>query len=591
MTFLMSAVLVQEASLSAYDTGGRPRAEWRRIEPGATFAGEAAITNGRVTVKAGAGGVELFGADARRATLPAAGAPVLMELTRGSATLAVGGLRVTLKRGDRFVEVRGEAVLRVEAPGRFAVLPDFFADDILVDARAWPDDRAELPSENLLLHFTGAGDSIVMAAFEHRDQDVRVTFDGRGELRRIAGSEIDFGKGGRIWLALLEAPGIWHAIDLPATPIVALDWTMPFAAQWRVDFTRRGGLTDSWDLLLQEKAGAEFIKPSWLENDGALLAASRTASGEIDRDAYKPGGPASERIGPDRKRWTTVLGHFHYPCWSDPEGRGFLQPLKHERATFAGPVLLYPLSRLSRTPADTTTPLDVMRQTLGMGPCRHLLDVEGQKQEHVGRATCHVRSLLNEIYGVGQQKQKAQEIDAYLGDALDFVTHIRARILAYVQWGRELREYLAAQKKAHPEMAEFLEEVGALAGEIETALEPRMKKMREHPVLEEIARRLPDPTTPVLVTELNRAFRERLAGYEGADWKERLKAEYTDPLTRIGGQQDDVVGECRWVVKALRQKAALRMATDPASAAVTAEIRARTQKILRAGAAYEGARH
>jgi len=52
-----------------------------------------------------------------------------------------------------------------------------------------------------------------------------------------------------------------------------------------------------------------------------------------------------------------------------------------------------------------------------------------------------------------------------------------------------------------------------------------------------------------------------------------------------------MVGECRWVVKALRQQAGILMARDPRMAAVATEIRARTQKMLRGGAAYEGARH
>ena len=100
-----------------------------------------------------------------------------------------------------------------------------------------------------------------------------------------------------------------------------------------------------------------------------------------------------------------------------------------------------------------------------------------------------------------------------------------------------------------------------------------------------------EPTTPALVTELNRVFRESFFDYEGSDWKERFKKEYTDPLTAIGGQQDEMVGECRWVAKALRQKAALAAALDPRLVPLAAEIRTRTQKVLRGGAAYEGARH
>src|SRR5207253_11325952 len=117
-----------------------------------------------------------------------------------------------------------------------------------------------------------------------------------------------------------------------------------------------------------------------------------------------------------------------------------------------------------------------------------------------------------------------------------------------------------------------------------------------HPTLKDIAAKVAqrggEATPPALAAELNRAFLANgLLGYDGTDWKDRIRKEYTDPLTTIGGHQDEMVGECRWVVKALRQKAGILMATDPRMAPIAAEIRARTQKMLRGGAAYEGARH
>src|SRR5205807_1955392 len=70
---------------------------------------------------------------------------------RGQAVTA----RFRLKRGDIAVQVEpgsGAGRLRVECPSRFVVLPDFFADDMLIDARAIPPNAAELPSENFVLH-------------------------------------------------------------------------------------------------------------------------------------------------------------------------------------------------------------------------------------------------------------------------------------------------------------------------------------------------------------------------------------------------------------------------------------------------------
>jgi hypothetical protein len=619
------------AGLAAWDTG-TPSAEaltpeavtqkngWKPLPTGesAALQGDAVVSNGRLVAvarKQGIG-VDLYALGSgqpifRTRLLLAPGATTeriaVTENGRGAVALEVaskaGAARFRFKKGVPFVEVQavaGAAPLRLECPTRFAVLPDFFADDILFDGRKVSLDRVELPSENFLLHFTGKQDALVMAVFENRAQDVRVTLAGTGDARAVTGSEIDFGKqGSKIWVAVLEGPGLWHTREVgPADTkkILPLDWKMPFVAQWRVDFTRRDGLTDSWDLLLPDPEGKGFIKPSWLAADGSRSAATRTATGEIDRDAYRPGGPASDRLGPDRKRWTTVLGHVQYPCWTDREGRGFLQPLAHTQLAFDGPVIIYPLTRLAETPLEAYTPVDVVRNTLGVGPCQHLLDVEGQRQEHVGRATCHVRTLLQEVYGGGRQKAERKAVETYIADALDFVTHIRNRVLAYVAFGKDLRQYLAEQRTAHPELREPLDALESLARQIDERVEPRARAILQHPTLKatvaKVVARKEEPTPPALAAQLNRDFLAAgLLDYTGSDWAARLKREYTDPLTTIGGQQDEMVGECRWVVRALRQKAGLLVATEPRLTPIAAEIRARTQKMLRGGAAYEGARH
>src|SRR5262249_25874906 len=153
-----------------------------------------------------------------------------------------------------------------------------------------------------------------------------------------------------------------------------LNWKMPFTAQWRVNFPRANDLTDSWAMLLQERPNAQFVKPSSL-------------------------GGEEDHIPASRKRWNTVLGTFTYPCWSDSEGKGFLQPLKKSKVLkFEGTMVLYPINRVAKTPIDAFTVVDVMRSTLGVGPCQHILDVEGQKSEYRGMATCETRDRLTAMY-------------------------------------------------------------------------------------------------------------------------------------------------------------------------------------------------
>jgi hypothetical protein len=137
-----------------------------------------------------------------------------------------------------------------------------------------------------------------------------------------------------------------------------------------------------------------------------------------------------------------------------------------------------------------------------------------------------------------------------------------------------MRAFLAEKKKAHPECAAFLGEMDAIAAQIEERLGDRQERIK----------------APSDVMALNDEFRKNIRDHEGPDLKDRLK-KYTDDLTRIGGNQDKLVMECRWIVKALRQKAGLAMALDPKVAPLAEDVRTRTQAVLRAPSMHEKARH
>jgi hypothetical protein len=576
-----------------WDTG-RPAAEalvpsalagqndWTAIPAGETtdsFKGDAVLSNGRVVavlrrqdsavevhaVKHGGAAARL-----RLRLLTAAGEPAarlervaVVENSRGGACLeavfqTAKGVELAgqfrIKRSDVSVQAvpgTGAGKLRVECPGRFGVLPDFFADDITIDATRLPLDAVELPSENFFLHLIGEGDAIAMCVFENRQQDMKITLSGQDDRRIITGSEIGF-EGKPIWAALMEAPKIWHTRDLkPADTgkVIPMDWKMPFSAQWRVDFTRSNDLTDSWEMLLKEQQDGDYVKPSWL-------------------------GGGDEQIPDNRMRWNTVLGQYPYPCWSDPDRRGYLQPLKSRVLRLQGPVVIYPINRVAKTPLDMYTVVDVMRNTLGVGPCQHILDLEGQKSEYKGQATCEVRDTLTPIYQKKEQKQKRAEIEKILDNGLTFVKHIRGRITRYVEFGKTMREYLASQKAAHLELAEFIAEMERLTGEIDDRVAARAAKIK----------------TPEHVAKMNQDFREQVLDNDGPDALKLCRA-YARALVEIGDNQDELSGECRWVVKALRQRAGILVARDPRVAPIASEIRARTQEALRNPANHEGARH
>ncbi len=549
-------------------------AQLKEGDAGHEFSGDAVILNNRIAValRPGSAAAELYslGPDgvALRARLspiagkqsPARAGVRAMRAEVGGASLAATfgekgeeGLTVTfgLKTGHVFVSTEagaGVTALRVGAPCRFAVLPDFFADDIVADATELPMPRAELPGESFLLQLLPDRHAIVMSVWNASDGDVGITLDGQGAQRQMTSAEIPYGKGGKAWVAVLDAPNVWHTQEVSAQDagkVVRLDWKAPYPAQWRTDWRRDDGLTDSWEMAV-EKPNGEFTKPGWF------------------------GDP--DTLAPDRKRWTTVLGWFEYPCWMDKLGQGYLQPIKRGER-FLGPALIYPINRL-KTPLDAYTVVDVVRATLGVGPCEYILDVEGQASEYKGMATCGVRDTLNPIYEKGQQKQRRAEVEKALDDVMIFIRHIRSRIEGYVAFGDAMKQYLAEQKAARPELAQGIGDLETVTGVIDQKLAARRAKIR----------------TPEYAAQLVAEFRKTVLDYEGPDALAKCKV-FTEAWVDMGGNQDELVGECRWAVKVLRQRAALAVAADPRLAEVAKEIRRRSQEVLRNPAGHEGARH
>ncbi len=481
-----------------------------------------------------------------------------------------------LKKGDSVLEIGPGEVnrtvpetlagrpdkLRIEAPSRFAVLPDFFSDDIVLDARKIKPASIEIPSENFLLQMVGKGDAIVMSVFESREKDAKLTLRGDGDERVFAASEINFGrlqegqiadrKGSRIWVSVLEGPDIFHVADVAksdAGKIIPLGWKITLPAIWRANFTRPNEMTDSWVMLMQEKKDGTFYKPSWLDSNEDTLDAKRT-------------------------RWNTVLGTFPYPIWCDYDNQIFVQPLKNEKLSFVGPMLLYPIARLQKTPVDSYTVFDVIRNSMGVGPCEYILDLEGQKSEYKGRATCSTRDTLAGIYKKNQQKAQRAKVDKTLDEAMAFCTHIRGRITRYIEFGHATRAYLKDQKAAHPEWSASIDELDAIAAEIDARYEARKEKIR----------------TLAYVAQLNTDFRKDVLNDDSPEALAKCK-KYGKDLVEVGDNQDELSAECRWVVKSLRQRAGLIPASDPKAATLAAEIRKRTQDAMRNPAAHEGSQH
>jgi len=354
--------------------------------------------------------------------------------------------------------------------------------------------------------------------------------------------------------------------------MIDLDWKMPFPALWRVDWSTVDKVTDSWEMLLQHPDG-RYVMQGWFGQDESV--GQRFGPELGPRDWNKPG----------RSRWNPVLGSFAFPCWVDQDRSAHLQPLKSRRYAergeafnFAGPAVIYPLDRAQaapfRTPLESLTVVDLVRLTLGVGPCQYILDLEGQKRNSRGVATCYARDVINAIYKEGSQLRQEQVIDEHLDRCVAFIRNVRERIDLYVQFGHEMSAYLEEQKRLYPSQAGFLDECLALARKLDQSFAQDRERIH----------------TPAYAQQNADSFRTNLLHYAGPNAFKKCEAQMA-VFTSIGGAQDDLVASCRMIVKVLRQRAGLALATDHELKDIATEIRNRTQTMLRNPTAYEAPRH
>jgi hypothetical protein len=347
---------------------------------------------------------------------------------------------------------------------------------------------------------------------------------------------------------------------------------MPFAALWRVDWSTVDKMTDSWEMLLQHPEG-KYVMQGWFGQDPS--EGQRFGEEFGGRDWNQPG----------RSRWNPVLSRFVFPCWIDNDGQGYLQPLEKRRYAgrgevynFRGPAIIYPIDRVKAapflTPLEKLTVVDLVRRTLGVGPCQYILDLEGQKRNARGVATCYARDVINAIYKNGTQLENGPVIEEHLAAAVAFISNVRERIDQYVEFGRQMSAYLEGQKRLHPQHAEFLEELLSVTS-------------RLGQIFEEASQRI---HTPAYAEQTAESFRKDLLTYTEADAYKQCDARMRI-FTSIGGAQDGLVASCRMIVKILRQRSGIAMTMNPELKEVATEIRTRTQAMLRNPTAYEAPQH
>lgn len=289
----------------------------------------------------------------------------------------------------------------------------------------------------------------------------------------------------------------------------------------------------------------KFIKPKYRWLSDGEKAEDRARRFEAAQAFRKTGGeelPAS--VG---------------TCWVDEKGNGFIRPKNEEYA-----VVAYPLDRGRGTPLAAFTVTDLVRATLGVGPCQYILDVKGQRLATPGVYTCAGTALLKKIMENYDEAKHRPEIDKVMSDMLIFVRHYRGRVEEYIAFRKEMLDYLKRQKATRPELETFFADMERIT----SALPSRIEK-----------------DVPDRVARLADEFRATLASRDEAANKarERINAD----IRGAGGYQDGIVNGCHKTLNMLRYLAGIEATSNPKAVSAAQEIRLRARKILRNPVAHE----
>lgn len=262
-------------------------------------------------------------------------------------------------------------------------------------------------------------------------------------------------------------------------------------------------------------------------------------------------------------------------------------------------IVVYPVDRRKETPLTEVTPTDIMRDSLGQGPCGYVLDLEGLSGMKGGGtrealATCgtydeyiskfititkgsdewvNVNGKKKKITGLKAGEKLQPEDEAFLVEKLEdlslFVTAVNGRLKQYRKFYDETVEYCNEQAKKNPQVKPVAEKLQKqMSGLGQRLSEQKMKDFENEKVKW-------DGIVKKVIEEV------KAGNYAGISRSGGIRDELALP-------QDILVAFCRKAVKGIRQEASLSDASEPEVLTFTTKIRNMSHAALRNKHQMEG---
>ena len=455
------------------------------------------------------------------------------------------GLRFSSESGDRsytawfapdgLVSIEAEHIPQMQIKDchlRYGLLPSFVGTDLVYTPARMEGKQFDLPSTQWLVGLVDGNDSMLVTVWESDTQAVSLGLTGEGDNRLIDSVTIATATAG-FHLSLVEHTNLWHREALKEEWLgdyAPIGWERPFPARWMAQF---------------------FVTP-----------ATRATFREPCMDYSFPiAGARTRQYGVWFEDWN------RYPCYFDGP-----RTIVHFEKTFVpnGDALIYFLEPAA---ADLYSPCEIVEQALGREKAMALFDFDANRLRKLNYSTpnefmydrpvCATSDHLAEI----RQPEKATVGVNYATHIYEFIREIRSRVDQYSAFVTHVQDYLATEKKAHPELKDYLEEMESMMNE----MPGEFKAIYATPL-------------PSIQTKTE-AMKKRLL----VETNNGFNLGELDCKT-AAGWQDDLCRRCNRFVMRVAQQAALNCGDSPQKAIIAKHIWDESRAVLRQPTRWESRR-
>jgi hypothetical protein len=299
-------------------------------------------------------------------------------------------------------------------------------------------------------------------------------------------------------------------------------------------------------------------KPLWvacLEGAGLWHEQAAALPGKKTQPSdWKPPFPAKWRVdflqGPGEATSTWLR--------DDAEIRESLPPNHPSPA-----ILVYALDRSQATPLTTFTPIDILRGTLGVGPCQYILQTEGLASD-ANPTPDNVMTWIEKQFRRNKEEKAAGEIREKLAQMVEHVGQAQARIEQYRRMFAEV-DRICDTAAAGKTPAAGAASLRAILASAQRSVD-EMPQMQVKPPLTFRARQSADAVIDLIGKD------------NAAPRCEKLGAS----LRTLGAEQDRMLAVCRMKARSLRQSAAMLAEDHPGDTELAGRVRSKAEAVLRA---------